>query len=105
MITLNGKKFAATDREFTASLFEQGGTCAGFYRVKRNRIEIRNMARDLVGVISERGLLCAATKHPDGRFRYSFATIKEVGKYQSFSQSIDEPRAIHRQLCAVTLPG
>ena len=99
MISLNGKQFAATAGEFTESLFHPGGTCSGFYKAGKNKVELFNMRRELIGAINRHGLLCQATKQPDGRFWYSFGTIPEIGEYPGFAESISEPAAVFRQLC------
>lgn len=104
MIELNGKRFAANDREFQESLFHSGGTCAGYYAVKRNRINIMDMQKVLRGVINRHGVLLAANRQADGRICYHSWAPDVVGDYPSFLRSMEEPRAIHRQLCAVTLP-
>lgn len=99
MITINGKQFAATDSEFTESLFRPGGTCAGFYKPRKRRVDLLNMRRELIGCINEHGLLCAATLYDDGRYRYSFATIREIGEYASYAQERTECAAILAELC------
>ena len=40
MITLNGKKFAANDEQFTESLFDQTGTCVGFYKKNKKLLNL-----------------------------------------------------------------
>ena len=34
---ITNKKYAKNDREFTESLFNRGGTCDGYYKVKRKK--------------------------------------------------------------------
>lgn len=43
MITFNGVKFAKNDKEMTDSLFQQGGTCAGFYKVTKRGIQLMDL--------------------------------------------------------------
>ena len=90
MIKLNGKEFALNDREFTDSLFTSGGTCAGFYRVNKQSITIMDMQRNKIGVINRHGVLCCATKTDRG-YWYSFATIPQIGEYESYMQQVNEP--------------
>lgn len=99
MLTLNGKKFARNDSEFTDSLFQSGGTCVGFYKPRRNSIVLMNMQRERIGVINCHGVLCCATRLDCGRYWYNFADIKEIGRYESFAQSCDEPKAALRAHC------
>ncbi len=94
MINLNGKRFAKNDNEFTDTLFDNGNTATGFYKVNKNTITIQNMQKEKIGVINEHGLLCKASKLDNGKWWYSFATIDEIGEYDSFNQSVNEPKAI-----------
>lgn len=95
MLVLNGAKFARTQAEFTESLFDPSGTCVGFYKPNAKSITLSDPQGEKIGVINSHGCLCAATKL-NGRYWYSFATIKQIGQYQSYLQSVDEPRnAIH----------
>lgn len=45
MIEINGKAFARTDKEFTESLFRPSGTCAGFYRIRKNSVLFLDMQK------------------------------------------------------------
>lgn len=40
MITVNGKKYAATKKELTESLFQSGGTACGTYKKLKNSINL-----------------------------------------------------------------
>lgn len=46
MITISGKKYARTDAEFTASLFNPGGTCSGFYKPRKNGVLLMDMQKE-----------------------------------------------------------
>jgi hypothetical protein len=96
MITLNGKKFAANDAEFTESLFDKTGTCVGYYKRMKNSVKLFDMQKNLIGVINKHGCLCCATMMECGRYWYSFATIKLIGEYESYRQSVEEPMNILR---------
>ena len=76
MVTLNGKKFALNEQEFTNSLFESGGTCVGYYRVNRTRLD-------------------------NDKWWYSFATIKQVGEYESYAHQVNEPKELINNLCTI----
>lgn len=96
MITLNGKKFAANNNEFTLSLFDKTGTCVGYYKRMKNSVKLFDMQRNMIGVINKRGVLCCATKLDDGKYWYSYATIKIIGEYESYMQSVEDPKNIIR---------
>ena len=100
MIELNGSKFALNDNEMMDSLFTPGGTCNGFYKVNKNSVTIFNLQHEKIAVINGHGLLCAATRQKDGKWWYNFATIREIGAYDSYMQSVQEPKAILRRLIA-----
>jgi len=93
MITLNGSKFAETETEFLDSLFNTGGTCKGYAKRYKRHVKLFNMQKDLIGVVNRFGLLACATETIDGTW-YSFATIKEVGTYESFRASREEPASL-----------
>ena len=101
MLILNGKKFAANEKEFTESLFQSGGTCVGFYRLNKVSVTLFNMQKERIGVINKHGVLCCATKQQDGRYWYSYATIKEIGEYESYMRQHDECHAaLNMAACA-----
>lgn len=45
MLTINGKQYAANDKEFTASLFNANGTAYGFYKAKKNGVLLMDMQK------------------------------------------------------------
>lgn len=94
MITLNGKKFAANEKEFTESLFDKTGTCVGYYKRMKNSVKLFDMQMNLIGVINKHGVLCSARLLENGKYWYSFATIKLIGEYENYRQSKEEPASI-----------
>lgn len=100
MIVLNGKKFAKGEKEFVESLFQANGTCVGFFKAHKSSITLFNAQKEKIGVINRHGCLCAATII-DGRYWYNFATIKEIGRYESYLQSVDEPRQALKEHCGI----
>lgn len=46
MLTINGKQYAANDKEFTASLFNSGGTAYGFYKKRANGVLLMDMQKN-----------------------------------------------------------
>jgi len=99
MINLNGKQFAKNNNEMIDSLFSGGSTCAGFYKVNKNTITLQNLQHEKIGVINEHGILCKALKLDNNKYWYSLATIAEVGKYKTFTKSINEPKNLKAVLC------
>ena len=93
MITLNGNKFAETDSEFVDSLFTDK-TCNGMAKRFKRKIDLFNPQGEKVGVINKHGALCCATQLDDGQYWYNFATIKEVGEYDSYMQSVEDIDAL-----------
>ena len=74
MITLYGKKYAKNEREFTSTLFEQGGTANGFYRVTRGGVFISDMQGKERAYIRRDGLgPVSVTRNHEGKRVYMFA--------------------------------
>ena len=90
MITLNGKKFAESDKEFVDSLFNTGGTCAGYAKRNKRSVTLKNIQGEKIGVINAHGVLCAATKLQNGKWWYSLADIPEIGRYESYMNQVNE---------------
>ena len=91
MITLNGKKLAETEDEFINSLFETGGTCVGYAKRFKRKIDIMDARKNKVGVINRELVLGAATK-VEGGYWYSYADVKIIGEYNSYMAQHDELR-------------
>ena len=89
MITINGKNFAEEEKEFLNSL-ETTKACIGYAKRYKRQIKLFNDQNNLIGVITKYGVLACATKQADGRYRYSYATIKEVGEHKNYSEMRDE---------------
>ena len=94
MIILNGNKFASNDNEFTDSLFQQGGTCVGYYKRLKDSVVLQDHNRNKVGVVNKHGVLCCATKQENGKYWYSFAPVKLVGEYESYMAEVEELEAL-----------
>jgi len=97
MIQLNGKQFAANKAEFMSTLFQTGGTCVGFYRRTKNTVILEDHQNNRIGVINKHDVLCCATKQANGKYWYSFATIKQIGEFNSYMQGLDECKAARGQ--------
>lgn len=98
MIILNNKKFAENENEFIDSLFEKGGSCVGYAKKNKSSITIQDHNKNKIGVINKHGCLLNASKLKCGKWWYNFATIKLIGDYKSYMQSVEEPTALIRSL-------
>ena len=49
MIEINDKKYAKNEKEFSQSLFNKGGTCDGYYKVKRKKNKTLVLLTDAKG--------------------------------------------------------
>ena len=94
MISLNGKLFAANDDEMINCLFIGGGTCSGYYKRNAKSVTLMSMQKEKIGVINANGVLCKATKLDNGKWWYSFGDIKEIGRYDSYMQQVNEPETV-----------
>ena len=77
MITFNGHKFAKNEAEFTNSLFEQEGTCFGYYRKVKGGIKLLDHHKNLFAFIVSQGhhpFIVSATQKKGERARYMFST-------------------------------
>ena len=86
MITLNGKKFARDEEEFTNSLFEKGGTCSGYYRVYKKSVALLDHNKNKIGVVTLSKVLALATRQDNGKYWYSYGDIDLIGKFPSYSE-------------------
>lgn len=87
MLTINGRKFAKNDAEFTESLFVPGGTCAGFYKRTAKGVYLYDMRRELIGFMRSDSRftgLVTAYKAESGRTRYMFAACSTLEKLVGF---------------------
>ena len=105
MITLNGKKFAANNREFTESLFHPGGTCVGYYKVLKRAVVLMDMQRKRIGAVNWDGVLCSAVKQPDGRYWYCYRTPDLIGEYPRYITEREECDAIVREYIKERCPS
>ena len=97
MITLNGKKLALNDKEFTDSLFKKGGTCVGYYKVNKRTITLMDSAKKKVGFIAngDGGIVMGqSTKLDNGKWWYTYGNPSMIGEYAILSQEYDETREI-----------
>lgn len=90
MITLNGTKFAASEQEFTGSLFTDGDTCSGYYKPLKHRVNLLDKDKNLIGVITKHKVLAQATKLSNGSYWYNHGDIPLIGRYESHLQMHNE---------------
>lgn len=78
MITVNGKKFAKTQKEFMETLFSDAGTANGFYKVLKNGVRLYNIQNEPFAFIYDNGFcnrgVVTCRKHGTGH-RYLFTLI------------------------------
>ena len=80
MLTINGKQYAATDAEFTASLFNAGGTAYGYYKAKKTGVLLMDMQKmPFAFVVNNRhGEQFFVSARPEGnKIRYMFSTTAQ----------------------------
>ena len=103
MIKINGKKFALNEKEFINSLFENGGTCVGYYKPYKYSVNLYNANKEKIGVINRHKVLCKADKLDKGKYWYSYGTIKEIGEFPSAMEEIDNINDIYYKYIANSL--
>ena len=85
MIVINNKKFARNDSEFTDSLFENGGTCVGYYKPTKRGIQLMDHQKTLFAfVVNNRHneqFFVSAGRNDDGRIRYSYALTSKDERF------------------------
>jgi len=85
MKILNGIKFAENDKEFTGSLFDPGGTCYGFCRVKKRSIIFMTHQKKIFAFAGH--ILGTASKREElGGIWYSYG-VPEIFGGESLSVS------------------
>lgn len=74
MLTINGKKYAKNNKAFVGSLFDSGGTCAGFFKTLKGGIILMDMQGEVFAAIVHHtnftGIV-SATRTSDGRCFYA----------------------------------
>lgn len=93
MVTINGKSFAENDNEMTDSVFQKGGTCVGFIKRNKRSITIMDHQKIKVGVINREGVIGSATLI-NGNWWYSYADVKLLGEFESYSAQVDVARQL-----------
>ena len=95
MITINGKTFAANDREFTESLFTPGSTCVGYYkRDGHGGLFLMDHQKNRIGRVRRDGFLHRSTKMQNGRYWHQPAAPELVGGIDApYRQTNDDAAA------------
>lgn len=90
MITLNNKKFAESEKEFTESLFTSGGTCSGYAKKYKRHIKIYDVTYTLIAEINRYGCICKANLQSDGSIWYNYGdTMINNGGYKFTDRETD----------------
>lgn len=86
MIDINGRRFAKNDVEFNSTLFKQGGTATGFYKMRNNGILFFNL--------QQKPFLFLCRNDPSSPFFVSCSQVEINGKkqirYMQSTCSLDE---------------
>ena len=84
MISINGRKFAKNDSEFVDSLFNNDGTCDGYYKVMKRNIMFYDMQKKPSFTVTvnkwNEVLFSNARQLDDGKIWYSYLG-QEKAKY------------------------
>lgn len=87
MLLFNGLKFAKNENEMIDSLFNAGGTCAGFYKKLKNGFQLFNLQKELFAfVFPARGLVVSAYMY-EGRAHYMHGCNSLAEKYLNLPDS------------------
>ena len=70
MKVINGIKFAETNQEFIASLFQAGGTCSGYIKCLKRRVYLYDAQHNSIGIINKYGVAVEAHCLPSGTIAY-----------------------------------
>ncbi len=73
MLTFNGLKFAKNAAEFIESLFEQSGTCHGFYKITSRGIRLYDHRHTIRAFIPHNMPLIVSCIQLEKGLRYSYA--------------------------------
>lgn len=88
MLIINGRKFARTEKEFTASLFDYTGTCSGYYKVLKGKIILSDGQKTprIAIVNTDRVFAVTCHKLDNGRLRYMFALTGNDRQWLGFDE-------------------
>ena len=81
MITFSNKTYAKNDKEMVDSLFTSGGTCAGFYKKRKNGFLILDLQKKpLAFIVSNpsQGYFVVNATENNGKIFYNYSTSEEV---------------------------
>ena len=80
MITINGRKYAKNDSEFTDTLFDKDGTAQGFYKKYKRRILFMDHQKKplftLVHNWHNEKMILSASQLDDGKIWYQHLSTK-----------------------------
>ena len=80
MITINGYKFAETEKEFIDSLFHSDGTCYGYAKRTKRAIKFYNQQHEIFGAINQESVVASSRKLDNGKTWYSYGTPEIFGE-------------------------
>jgi hypothetical protein len=109
MITIDGKKYAASVSEFNETLFGPGGTAHGFYKRIAGGVQLRDMQNSLFAFVVDNSygeqFIVSASSQGDGA-RYQFGLndkARGVLGIEGYAHGLDTARDILQQVKGVAL--
>lgn len=94
MIVLNNIKFAESEKEMIDSIFHKNGSCSGYAKRLKHKINLFDLQKNLIAVINQHGVLLKAKEIEGGKYWYSYADIPLLGEYDQALQ-FDEIEKLH----------
>ena len=88
MLLINNKKFAKTEKEFTNSIFELGGTCVGYYKPNKKSIMLYDHNHNKIGVVCNK-VIAKATLTDLGGYWYNYSMPDLIGEYSTKQYNAD----------------
>lgn len=88
MIKFNDKKFARNKAEFNSN------DCIGYYTPYKNQVVLYDSQYQKIGTVTKNNVLLSARKLDNGKYWYTFSTIKIIGEYDDNAQRADIQNAL-----------
>jgi hypothetical protein len=82
-ITINGRKFVDTAKEFAATLFQPNGTANGFFKVKKRSILLFDPQWKPMAFVNQELVLGSAVVESDGKVWYGYLPLNHALSYDS----------------------
>ena len=93
-ITINGRKFVETAKEFAATLFQPDGTATGFFKVRKRDILLFDHQNEPMAVVNRELVLGAATRTRGGEVWYSYLPFNHILSNDSYLKQHEELKTL-----------